>query len=75
MPLTVEQMSFNLGVSQASAALGRARDCISLAQAWSLEVNAMSPVNDAIQNGIADRVIAEHAEMPQRLTVESLGSG
>jgi hypothetical protein len=32
-------------------------------------------MNDAVQNGIADRRVAEHVEMPHRLIVESLGSG
>jgi hypothetical protein len=35
----------------------------------------MRPVNDAVEDGVAEGGIAEHAGMPQRLTAESLRSG
>jgi hypothetical protein len=41
-------MSFILGVGQAFAACGGAIDSVALAQAWSLELDPVGTVNDAI---------------------------
>jgi hypothetical protein len=35
----------------------------------------MSAMHDAVQDGVADRRVAEHLEMPHYLTGESLRSG
>ena len=74
VPLTVEQVSLVLGVRQAFVDSGGI-DSVAFAQAWPLEFNAMSAMDDPIQDRVAESGIAEHVEMPQRLTVESLGSG
>jgi hypothetical protein len=50
-------------------------DSVALAQAWSLEFDPVGTLDDVTQNGVADRVVAEHFGMPQRLTGESLGFG
>jgi len=43
-----------------------------LAQAGTLQLDAVGAMNDAIQNRIPDRRIAEHFMMPQSLKGESL---
>jgi hypothetical protein len=56
-------MSFILGVGQAFAACRCAVDSVALAQAWSLEFDPVGTVYYAIQDGVTDRVVAEHLEM------------
>jgi hypothetical protein len=68
-------MSFILGVGRAFAASRCAVDGVALPQAWSLEFDPVGTAYYVIQDGVADRAIAEHWEMPQRLTSNSPGSG
>jgi len=53
-------------------ALGWRIDAVVLAQAGTLQLDAVGAMNDAIQNRIPDRRIAEHFMMPQSLKGESL---
>ena len=46
-----------------------------LAQAVAAQFDPVGVVDDAIEDGVSESGIAEHPEMPQHLTVESLGSG
>jgi hypothetical protein len=48
---------------------------VALAQAVALQLDAMGTMNDAVEDCVAESWIAEHLEMPQRLTGESLRSG
>jgi hypothetical protein len=48
---------------------------VALAQTWPLQLDAMGAVYDAVEDGIANRRIAEPMEMPQPLIGESLRSG
>jgi hypothetical protein len=48
---------------------------VALAQAGSFQLDPVRAMHDAVQNGIADRRVAEDSVMPQYLTGESLRSG
>jgi hypothetical protein len=71
LPLTVDLVSFLLGVRQAFAG----GDGVAFAQAFSFELDPMCTVNDTIEDRVAEGGIAEHLGMPQRLTGESLRYG
>ena len=75
LPLTVDLVSPHLGVRQAFIVLRDGVDGLALAQAGSLQFDAVRAVNDAVQDRIPDGGIAEHWEMPRRLIGESLRSG
>ena len=60
-----------LGVRQAFIA-GRSTDGVALAQAGSLQLDPVRAMHDAVQNGIADRRVAEDSVMPFRWTGESI---
>jgi len=75
IPLTVDLVSLLLGVRQACA-VGRADlGIVALAHAGALEFDPVRAVNDAVQDRVADCVVADHLGMPQRLTGESLRCG
>ena len=48
--------------------------CTQLAQRLPFQIEPLSAVDQSIEHGIGDGGIAEHLEMPQSLTGESLGS-
>jgi hypothetical protein len=48
---------------------------VTLAQAGSLQLDAVSAVDDAIQDRITDGWVTEHHMMPRTLSGESLRSG
>ena len=75
MPLTVDFVSLLLGVRQACADCGIDLRIVALAHAGPLEFEPVCTVNDAVQDRVADCVVAEHFGMPQRLTGESLRYG
>ena len=56
----------------AAVALGWRINAVVLAQAGTFQLDAVGAVNDAVQNRIPDRWIADHRMMPQKLTVASL---
>ena len=45
------------------------------AKRFAAQLDAMGVVDDAVQDRVGKSWVTEHVEMPQRLTVESLGSG
>jgi hypothetical protein len=55
LPLTVEWVSLPVGVRQAFGG----RDRVELAQAFALEIDAMSAVDDAVQDRVAQGRIAD----------------
>jgi hypothetical protein len=67
----VDFVSLLLGVRQACTDLGS----VALAHAGPLEFDPVCAVNDAVEDRVADCVIAEHLRIPQRLTGESLRCG
>lgn len=75
LPLTVDLVSPNLGVRQAFIVLGDGADGLALAQAGSLQFEAVRAMHDAVEDRISDGGIAEHFGMPQRLTGELLRCG
>ena len=75
VPLTVDLVSFTLAGRQDLGVRRDGVDCLALTEAGALELDAVCPVDDAVQDRIPDRWIAEYGEMPQRLIGESLRSG
>ena len=75
VPLTVDLVSFTLAGRQDLGVRRDGVDCLVLTEAGALELDAVCPVDDAVQDRIPDRWIAEYGEMPQRLIGESLRSG
>ena len=61
--------------SRTAISLGWRIDRVTLTQTWPLQLDAVGAVHDAVEDGVADRRVAEHVGMPHRLTAESLRSG
>src|SRR3954451_504870 len=60
LPLTVDLVSFNLGVRQAFIVVGDGADGLALAQAGSLQFEAVRAMDDAVQDRISYGWIPDH---------------